>query len=257
MSNIFKRENKMKKLINDIILMMTLCVAISSCKKDEEVLQAPATLTIVNGIAGITPLVTNFHNDTKLDYYKTAQQIAAYASVRYTGYVGDYNLGLYRLTDTTKVYYQYNLNLEQNSIKSLYLAGTVAEPESFITSEKIPIYKPDENTIGIRFVNLSKGSGLVNVVLRTPSKILVTNIDYKGVTDFQSVIPSVPVGTGLANSIFDFKDAVTGVTIASYTFSYVATTLQPYLNRNITVVLRGVRGATGTSAPGAFQVDNF
>lgn len=221
-----------------------------SCKKEDDPIQAAASFTIVNAIAGSTPLVTNFYNDKRLDYYRTAQQIAAYNFIRYSGYLGDYNLGIYRLADTTKTQYKLSLKLEPNSIKTLFLTGTVAETEGFTVTEKIPFYNQSDSVVSIRFVNLCKGSGLVNVILRATSKNMAAGLDYKGIAEFQTVSAKFKDPTSY---IFDFKDASTGATISSYTL----TSLSTLLSKSVTVALRGIRGGTGTSAAGTFLISHY
>lgn len=230
--------------------MVLLGSSISACKKDDETIPEAASFTIVNAIAGTTPLVTNFDNSKKLYFYQTAQQIAAYGFTKYSGYLGDYNLGIYRLADTTKTQYQINLKLEPNSIKTLYLSGTVAETEGMLIPEKIPVYKQADSLIGVRFINLSKGSGPVNVALRSAVSNIATALDYKGVSGFQVISARTkdPV-----SYVFDFKDASTGTVISSYTLS----SLPSLLSKSVTVVLRGIRGGTGTSIPGTFLVNNY
>lgn len=240
----------MTRILINFLLLTLLSGAISSCKKEEDTVKASASLTIVNAIAGSTALVTNFDNSKNPSFYRTAQQIAAYGFNKYSGYTGDYNLGIYRLADTTTVQYKTTLTLEAGSIKTLYLAGTVAATEGFLITEKLPVYQQADSVVSIRFVNLSKGSGPLNVVMRLQVKTMTSGLDYQGISTFQTISAKAkdPV-----SYIFDFKDATTGVVVSSYTLSAVGTLLA----KNITVALRGIRGGTGTSLPGTFLISNY
>ena len=237
-------------IINRFLIICILTLMISSCKKDTDPPGA-ASLTIVNALTGSTGLIPNFKNEGHLIYSKTARL----AYLRYLEYAVKPNsetqrLRFFQIPDTTDkgTLIDMQINLSLSSIHTLFLTGTMDAPESvLIKEEEFPFFPADDSAMGIRFINLSKGSTAVNVnISGLADGSEVTNLGYKSGTAFKRYA----VSQTLADYVFEFRDAATGTLLASYkTQGLNQTAPNTWVFRNFTVVLTGKPGGTGSLAP--------
>lgn len=241
----------MKKKLNNIITLFIALLAygLVGCEKSNPAPPASASLTIVNAIVGSMALYTNFNGGTKLQYYKTAQQIAANGFIEVGGYIGDVPLSLSQITDTLHTVYNSILTIEPNSIHSLFLTGTLAAPDSYFTTDNVlPV---TDSAVNIRFVNISTGISPVTVDVSTsPTTPIVSNLAYKSASDFQHFVAKkgIPVS---GSYVFEFRDAATAKLLTSYTL--LSTDIIPAkLNKSITLILKGT-----STAPSILLVNNF
>ena len=224
-----------------------LLLIITSCSK-EKIVTGVASLTLVNGMVGSTPyLVTNFSGGQPLQSYTAAMKIryATYSVFNQSGaYSGKQPLAVYRYPDTTvhsSPVINVNLDLKPNTMNTLFLAGTITEPDTLFTSDQ-PLWHPvEDSTMGVRFVNLLKGSSPVSInLLGMPNGSEQPSLGWKGVTPFIKY----KANAGVDSYVFEFREAASGNVLQTYTLAGInapGTNLEPNRRRyrNLTIVLMG------------------
>lgn len=236
------------------IFGVLVLLLVTSCTKDKQP-AGTASLIIINTVVGSAPLKTNF-SGTGTIRYNTANQVSygqfSTSNNRYSPGSGTIPLSLYQYPDTLpKSAPMFNLTLELPvaSVNTLFLTGTVNQPESFLIKDEIPFYPPGDSAMGLRFVNLSPGSDPVSVNLISKANGSETaGLSFKGITAFQKYA----VKRALSDYVFEFRNANTGAFIASYTTAGISNNGQPlpnsWLYRNFTLALIGSPQGAGAAA---------
>lgn len=247
----------MTTIINRSFIICLFTLLFFSCKKETDP-PGVASLTIVNAVTGSTTLVSNFRSEGHLDYSKAARiPYKRYMKSVLEANAGQHRLRFFPFTDTTDkgTLFDLRLDLPLSSMHTLFLAGTMDAPESVMISDaEIPFYPAGDSTMGIRFINLSKGSAPVNVnITGLADGSEVTGLTYKSITSFKRY----PVSQMMQDYVFEFRDAATGTVLASYTtLGLNQTAPNSWVFRNFTVALTGKPGETGALAPVAFLVEH-
>lgn len=237
-----------------------------SCSKSKA-LPGSASLTIVNAAAGSQYMVTNFSGTDSLTWYAAARLLVYNDTSNYNqfnGYSGKQPLAVYRYNDTlphSVPFFSGILNLPVGSIQTLFLAGTLTNPDTLLTTDHPPYHPASDSSVGIRFVNLSPGSNPVSVNIQGNSNgSEVTSLAYKGVTVFKNY----PAGAAVIGYTFEFRDISTGVLLGTSNITAVSSIpggaigLNRMLYRNYTFVLDGLPGVTtGPTAQTVFRTNNF
>lgn len=248
--------NQHKKHIPAAAVLLLAFCGLFSCSKTSTP-PGTAALTIVNAVVGSHNLVTNFSGNggsktsDVLTYYKSALQIGYGGYSELSSYSGMVPLSLSPITDTSLSLWSGTLNLPINSINSLFLTGTdTLHIETLITTDNPPYHPATDSTMSVRFVNLSPGSGPVNVTLSTSTGVNeFDNIAYKGITAFKNY----PAIASVSSYSFQFWDAGTNALLASYTMNGVNngsgsnTANNSWRYRNFTIMLKGLPGAQSAS----------
>ena len=193
--------------------------------------------------------------------YLNANRLSYGEAREFGNYINDIKLGLFQYPDTTThsaPLLDLKLNLPVNAINTLYLTGIVAAPETVLVTEEIPSHT--DSVVGIRFVNLSPGSNPVNIRLSTDTTWnLVSGLAYKSPSPFSNY----PVVAAINSYTFQFRDAVTGVILKSYTLNGINkgtglnTSANPWRYHNVTIVLIGAAGGTGADAQRTILINNY
>jgi hypothetical protein len=226
---------------------LSALLLLASCSKDKPVIGA-ASLTLVNGMVGSTPyLVTNFSGGQPLQSYTAAMKIsyATYSVFNQSGsYSGKQPLAVYRYPDTTvhsSPVVNVILDLKPNTMHTLFLAGTIAEPDTLFTTD-MPLWHPvEDSTMGIRFVNLLKRSSPVSINLQgMQNGSEQASLVYKDITPFIKYKATA----GINSYVFEFRDAASGNVLQTYTLADInapGTSGEPNRRRyrNLTMVLMG------------------
>lgn len=247
----------MKKLY--ILLAATSILFTAACKKDGSTGSSNlAAISIVNATAGSAALVPKFGNINLI--YSTvgfASRVNYGASNLFSWPGGSTTISLAQTTDTTHTVFAGNLNLQVGGIYSLYLTGTVAQPDTVFMQEHLIPHAITDSVAGIRFVNLSPVTSPVSVDIKGLSNgSEVTSLPYKGRTVFKTYKADRTV----ASYIFEFRDAASGTLLATYTLSGVnynsslsPTTTNSVRFHNQTIALIG----GGTTALSAILIANY
>jgi hypothetical protein len=246
---------------------MALAIAVSilaySCSKETTTVPGGASLTLVNTIVGSKPLVANFDGGNKIYYNNTVFKVSygTFSSTnQLSSYIGDQHLVLREDTlASSRELLNLKFNIPVGSINSLLLVGTNDAPDTLFIKENIPYYNASETVAGIRFINLSPGSTPVSVNIQgKPNGSELSSLSYKSRTAFIRY----PATSDVTNYVFEFRNALTGALIASYTAKGVGADGLDYapnnwLYRNNTLALIGSPGGTGANVQKVIDIKNF
>ena len=135
---------------------------------------------------------------------------------------------------------------KDREVYSLFVAGQIGSTTGLLIKDEIPYYT--DSTFGVRFINLIPNSPPLNVTLSTitPSVNEVSNLGYLQYTDFK-IYPGKAANTSYT---FQVRKASDNSIVASFTLSPVPRFA------NVTLVIKGMIGGTGTAAPGMFRINN-
>ena len=148
------------------------------------------------------------------------------------------------------------LNFTAGNLYSLFIAGADTTSPDYLFVQDTVTQRTD-STAGIRFVNLSAGSNLVSIDIKGQANGgVISALAYKATTGFMSF----PATSAISSYIFEFRDAVNGNLLASYTLSGVNTQSPTVANtvlfRNLTICLIG-QPAGGAVAQTCIRVNSF
>lgn len=201
----------MQKTFHHLVFLALLFVAGISCKKDHTEISETSAFTLVNGVGDATNLITDFNGDQPNSvYYAKMNKVDYGYSKFFNSYSGTQKLALYRIPDTTvkdAPIFNLTLNLPVNNMQTLFLMGTSGDPDQLLITNQLLTHAPADSVMGIRFINISKGSGplTVNLVGKSPGSE-VDNLDYKQVTPFKIY----PAHAKVSSYTFEFRDKVSG-----------------------------------------------
>lgn len=250
----------MYKLFSGILLML----ALTSCKKETPVKEG-VSLIIINAVTGSKPLATNFNGTGAVRFVDTRR--VNYGTFTLSNNIferegGIVSLGLYQYPDTLSKdipLFNLQLNLPSGSMHSLYLAGTVDAPDTMLVHDALPGYAPTDTSMGLRFVNLSRGSNPITVQLVGETNgPEVAALAYKQITGTKKY----PVLKKKGDHVFEFRDAVTDAILFTYTATGIDDDGIPpkgnnrWVYRNFTLAFIGKPGGTGVEAPNVLLIQN-
>ncbi|QEC43130.1 DUF4397 domain-containing protein [Pseudobacter ginsenosidimutans] len=254
----------MKKINHGCFLFLFL---IAACKKDNP--RGTATLLMFNAVTGSDTLVTSFNGTETIRYFKTANRLV-YGEVispyffnmngQFNSYAGDQPIVLYNNNDTTsksQPVFDLQVNLPVSSISSLFLTGSLADPDTLFTRDHLPYHPSTDSSMGIRFVNLSPGNMKLSVNLAGETHgSEVSGLQYKGITGFTNY----PVTEGVEEYNYEFRDASNGDLITTFTIDVRNSQSGNFIinqrrYRNYTLMFYGKAGSTGTDKQ-AVQIMN-
>lgn len=232
MRNIFFRYLPVCMLIGTVL----------SCSK--QTATPTASLTLINAIPGSTPsLVTNFSGASPITWYKNALKLVYGTSTNANlalAYRGEQKLAIYRFPDTTAhstPLLDLDLHLQPGNIYSLFLTGTLTEPDTLFTTDIIPYYPTSDSSMGIRFVNLSPGSDPISInITGSANGSEVGSLSYKGITGFKKYRATAAD----SKYTFEFRDAATGTLLSSFDVTGVNAASNTRRFRNFTVAFMGL-----------------
>jgi hypothetical protein len=249
--------NTMKRIISGGLFAFML----AACSKDEPVRPGSASLMIFNALPGAALMKTNF-STTPPPVYGTANSlIYGFFSPNTNLYhpeAGNVPLSLYLVPDTlpkNDPLFSLNLALPVGSIHSLFLAGTLAAPETVLVKDDLLSFAATDSAMGLRFANLMPEDIPVSInVMGKENGSEIDNLQYKEVTEFFNY----PVRMGLADYVFEFRNANTGDVIASYTTDQIANdgmlSENVWIYKNFALALVGKINGTGAEAPRVVRI---
>lgn len=240
-------------------LLVLLSALVCMCCKKEAPAPGSASLTIVNAMPGSKPLSINFRNEGPVPYltgrrleYKLVEVLKAYS--------GPQRLRLFQYPDTANKdvpLFDLQLDLPIGSVNTLFLSGTVNAPDTLFTRDAIPFFAATDSAMAIRFVNLSPGSAPISINRKgLANGSEVSSIAYNTITGFNNYAAT----SNISKYVFEFRDAVSGDSITSYTIANInepdiaAPNLRRY--RSFTVALIGESGGTGNRVQTGFLVSH-
>lgn len=256
--------NKIQLYISALLCMVLL----NACEKNDP--PGVASLNIFNGIAGSNTLVSNFNGTEPLTWYRSAHRlyygdpgdVAAYNSVRnrFYSYSGYQKIAFFEYPDTlahSVPVTEVQVDIPVSSINTLFLTGTLQDPDTLLQRDVLPYHATTDSTAGIRVVNLVKGL-IVSVNLQGKAVgSEVESLGYKAVSGFKDY----EVKKDPEIYEFEIRDKTTGNLITVQTIDtrdrdigYGLSNL--YRFRNFTIILFGDMNNTGAGAPRSVVMSN-
>jgi len=237
----------MKRIIYRYFPLWMLFGITLSCSKGSK-LKGVASLTIVNAVADSEPsLIPNFSGTDPLTWYINGYKLGYGATMLTGSYSGKLKLGIYHYPDTsvhTIPLYNLSLDIPVGTVHTLFLSGTINSPDTLFTMDILPYHPPSDSSVGIRFVNLSKGSTPVSVNIAGAAQgSEVSSLPYKGITAFTNY----PATAAVSDYTFEFRDASSGTLIGAYNLNGVNDTFSNTRRfRDLTIALLGIRDDPAT-----------
>jgi hypothetical protein len=240
-----------------IILLPILALFGGSCKKTGYYpLTGGGSLTIVNAVAGTSGLVPNFNSPdsgkgpTALQWYTDGYWIGYGSSQEISSFFGMTPLALCDISDTALNLWVGILNLQKNSIYSLFVIGAdTTHIDTLFTLDVPHAFDTQDSSVGVRFVNLSPGSAPVSVdIAGSVNGSEVASLPYKGITNFNDYSANY----SLKSRVFEFRDQASGTLLATYSMTGLSngagtnTSTNTWRYHNVTIALGGTPGQQGT-----------
>lgn len=251
----------MKNLIFIYILAGLFCSAIVSCKKDVQP-QTLTALTIVNALPGGDFLAANFNAQ------RPSTGLGNAMWVKYRVYAPNNHVALpstnqsmliYKIPDTNvndKPLYQLSLNLGAKEANTLFLFGTLTQPEMLLVNQMPPYHSLTDSVAGLRLINLSPDKKPVRVhISGKGTDKSVSNLAYKQITDYITVNAT----SAVTDVLVEFYDQASGTLLTSYTLKDVGTItaeVNKWRYRNYTMVWLP-NDAKGNLAADPFLISDF
>lgn len=252
----------MKKTIFLYIQAGLFLLLVVSCRKDL-LPEATAGVTIVNAVSGSDNLVANFTTN-----YSVVGNNPVGMYVRYRTYAPSHHLTIqvrkqpvliYKapaVAGQHKPFYELELNPVAGEASTLFLAGSLEQPEAVLVTKLPPYYTAADSILGLRFINLAPDKMPVRIrISGKGTDLAVSNLAYKSVTEY---LP-VKADASVSDVKVEFFGQVSGVLLKSYTLKDAgATNLEKnkWRYRNYTMVWLPY-DANGTLAEDPFLIDDF
>lgn len=219
-----------------ILLVSLLTMTLTSCKFDDDYQEQSDVSAIAfnNGIVGSPDLNIYVGNNRVVTNPFTFGKSVFYVNA----FSGNREISLYegnekKLTST--------YNLEIGKIYSLFLAGKWPDGEMILFKDELRV--PEAGRVNIRFLNLSKDAGALDLGL-TNGTTLFTNQTYKNEGTFISMDPTK-----------SYTFVIRNHANKADTVMIPAVTLEP--NRNYTVWAKGLKSETGDNALSIGLIRNY
>jgi hypothetical protein len=248
-------KNTLSFIFSSVMLMFG-----SSCAKNLSIVNPVpiSAVTVVNAVIGSSALIPDFSVDS-VEYFSSALTVPFAGFHEYSVPSGMVPLNIYQITDTTNTTYKGTLDLAPNRIYTFFLCGAdiqngQSSSDTLFTLDNPPYHDVTDSVVGVRFVNLLADGNPISVNIKgIPYGSEVSSLTYKGVSSFQNYGATSSIGS----YAFEFRDAMTDTLWASYTLSGINNSTSTVRFRNVTLVLSGRLGGTGSTAISAFLVNNY
>jgi hypothetical protein len=234
----------MKKTINWYrlsCLPVYFSLLFTSCKKESITTPPIASLTVTNAIVGGVGI--------RLGSGEVTVANNNYSQLAVT--TGESDLYIYQVGDSSNPCFRNpKFFAEERAVYSLFLTGQLPNATGIVLQDNIPYHT--DSTLGIRIINLSPNSPALNITLSTtPTVNEISNMTYLQHTDFK-LYPAKAANTSYTFQVRKASDN-TFITGSSSTSSFSFNT--PRFT-NVTLVIRGMVGGSGTSGFGFLRVNN-
>lgn len=225
------------------LLFGAIILVMDSCKKDVQPIVNSSSLTIVNTAPDIPGIAVTFA-EKRIAFSLSQGTIGYQSATEYANPAGQVPLTLVSSADTTRPFFQGNLNLISGGIYSLFISAKNGTIDTLLTKDHIVNYQ--DSVAGMRIVNLSPDAGPVSINLQGNTTADFNNLNYKQVSAFKTY-PATP-NIGYAHT-FELRDKADNLLL---TFNWYFT-----LFRNHTLVICGSKDPTSSTPLAVFQVNNY
>lgn len=224
------------------VLFSQFCVA--ACKQEDQELQRVSSLTLVHAVVNAGTLKTNFKGRQPIRY-TTANQVNYgvwfTTGGQYTINSKNKELGLFHVPDTlpdSQPLFLVPIDANTAPIQTLFLTGTLQNPEYRTVNEQLPRLSPADSLVGVRFVHLAPDQPAVDVYIRG-SNSPQQEISYLDKISNNFHMLSAKKGT--PPYVFEFRDAISGQVLSEFSLDISTESLNTniYRNRSVSLVLTG------------------
>jgi hypothetical protein len=234
-------------------LLLFASAMLPACSKEMGT-PSTAVVTVVNAMAGAYTL--------QFAEAGTNEPLSYNVSRRYSSHTGSFRFQPFVRDETTyepikPAVYDLNIPVALNSIQTLFLAGNLQQPDTFLVKDDPISFAIGDSSMGIRFVNLSPGSTTVSVNMQGAANgSEISSLPYKNITAFRKYRADASVN----DYIFEFRDAASQELLAScplYGINAPGQENAPNLwrRRNFTIVFDGNPGTSQAWPQTAFIVN--
>lgn len=227
--------------------LWTLLGLTLSCTKESK-LTGVSSLTVVNAVAGSDPyLIPYFGDKNPKSWFVSGYQLRYGANIQTGSFSGKQKLIAYHYPDTSahsSPLYNLDIDLPVGTIHTLFLTGTTSATDTLFTTDVLPYHPPSDSSVGIRFVNLSKGGSPISInIAGAAQHPEISSLAYKGITSFINY----PATAAVSDYTFEFRDAASGTLIETYVLSGINDAFSNTRRfRNLTIALIGIPGDPAT-----------
>lgn len=222
-----------RKSIQAVLALCTV-LAFASCKKDFGEVPQISALSIVNAAVGSPDVrVTIGQSQVSNNLFTFGKDISYF-----NAYSGEREVSFYEGADKKA---SGKFNLIDGKFYSLFLAGQWPETELVLLKDSL--VRPAAQKAHIRFVNMSKDGGVLNLGL-TNGSTLISQKAYKAGSDYMEVE---------GNKAYTF--VVRNNAVLSDTVSIAAVNIEA--GRNYTIWAKGMKAQTGNNALGLAVIRNY
>lgn len=234
------------------ITFLFCCVILSmaACKKDLKIPGGLTNITVVHALTDVPTLLVN--TSGKAGVWNTLNNSYT-GKVAYGASLGNpvqisiaKNLKIASATDTLGSIYHAPPDFSPlaGDIYTLLIFGGAQTPQSVLIKENLTARA--DSTTGVRFINLVQNSKPIKVNIQNSTTTEADNLGYKSYSDFKGY----DAKSKHPNYVFEFRDVATN----NLLFSYVYVVARTY---NVSLVLRGIAGGTGTNAIAVTRVNHY
>lgn len=260
-------RNKFASLAGFMVCLFML----AACSKEKQ-FSGTASLTIFNGVIGSNFLVTNFNgtepvkwysNAKKIGYGSTTPAINSSSNNDFHSWSGDQHLALFEYPDTTVHHnpvFNLRLSLPVGTINSLFLTGTIDDPDTLFIRDVLPYHPADDSSMSFRFVNLSHGTRKLSVnLLGKATGSEAAALGFKQVSEFRKYAMDASTNS----YVFEIRYADNDQLLLTYPLDVRDQNASPTLKMNtfrfksFTLILFGDPAAAGTTRLRANHTKNF
>ena len=243
-----------------IILAVSTLAGLLACKKTVNLpANNLASLNFVNTTVGSASLATKFNNKNIIFSNFSANEVGYGSSHIFSPFSGNNIISFIQSSDTLHNLFQGKFQFQKGGIYTLFLTGTVSQPDTVFIPESLPQHSSTDSVAGVRFINLSSGSDPVSVDIQGQvNGSEAASLSYKEYTGFKIY----KADHSISSYIFEFRDAASGTLLANYTLKGINnstgtnTTANAVRFHNQTLVLIG-QPAGGTVAQKIILVPNY
>ena len=235
---------------NFMLFFCSAVLGITACKKDLNLPTDVANITVVHTVTDVPTLLVN--TSGKEGVWKALTDSYT-GKVSYGAILGNpfktataKGLKIVSASDTLGSIYQAGADFSPlpGNLYTLLLGGSLQTPESVLIKENL-VARPDSTT-GLRFINFGQHTKSIKVNIRNSNTTVAAQLNYKAYTDFKVFDADYKH----PNYIFEFRDEETNNLLLAYTFVVART-------YNVSLVLRGILGGTGTNALAVTRVNHY
>lgn len=252
----------MKHIIKHFALVI-LIGTLNACAKSDTY-PGTASLIVTNAVAGNSSLMVDLNSKDNPVIGDAPVTISYNAFQEFGNYSGTQTFHLYQYDQSKNLpaypaLFSITLNLPAGNINSLFLAGTTDKTDTLFVKDAPIHFQAADSSMGIRFVNLSPGSGPVSVNMSgVANGSEVASLPYKAITGFKKY----PANFSVKSYVFEIRDVASGKLLSSCTINGIndpGTTYygNAWRNRNFTIVFDGLADPSAGVPQRAFIVNNY